>query len=235
MNPKRNAKRFKSPVGAALTPQQKRQVKQIVEGHIEVKNASEGLSTTISNAGTITSYTTFAQGRQAYARVGDRIEIQELQFKYKITAPVGGLLTAADAYDTVRVIVFRWWADDSADVPTVAQILGVSLNAAHTDITTYNYNRDLAEKYKILYDKTHVVYNAPIWDGTAVRTEPGPGHVFASDTIRFPKGRLGNPQINYDSGVNTGWGNVYTLVVSDSVFTPHPAFVCSMLTEFHDA
>ena len=218
-----------------LSREQKLQVLQIVGSRQEVKNASEGLSTTISNAGTLTSYTTLAQGLQSYARIGDQIEIKKLQFKYKITAPVGGLLTAADAYDTVRVILFRWYGDDSADVPTVAQILGVSLNAAHTDITTYNYNRDLAEKYHIIYDKTHVVYNAPIWDGAAVRTEPGPGHVYASNTLTFGKGQIGRPHIDYDAGVNTGTGNVYSLIVSDSSFTPHPAVVTSLLTEFCDS
>ena len=232
-NYKKSKKAAKS--GAVLSPQQKQQVRQIMAAHVEVKNTSEGLSTTISNAGTLTSYTTFAQGLQAYARVGDQIEIKKLQFKYKITAPVGGLLTAADAYDTVRVILFRWYGDDSADVPTVAQILGAPLNAAHTDITVYNYNRDLAEKYHVFYDKTHVVFNAPIWDGSAVRTEPGPGHVYVSDTITFGKGRFGRPHIDYDAGVNTGTGNVYSLIVSDSSFVPHPAVVTSLMTEFTDS
>lgn len=201
----------------------------------EVKNTSEGLSTTISNAGTLTSYTTFAQGLQAYARVGDQIRVKKIQFKYKIIAPTGGLLTAADAYDTVRVILFRWWGDDSADVPTVAQILGVSLNAAHTDITVYNYNKDLAEKYHIFYDKTHVVFNAPVWNGSAVAVEPGPGHVYASDVLEFGPGAFGKPEINYDSGVNTGMGNIYSLIVSDSSFVPHPAFVGSVMTSFVDS
>lgn len=212
-----------------------KQFVRMIVAHQELKSTSEGLSTTISNTGTVTSYTTFAPGLQAYARVGDQIEIKAIEVKYKITAPIGGLLTAADAYDTVRVIFFRWFADDTADVPGLSSILVVPINAAHSDATVYNYNRDKIEKFKILYDKTIVVYNAPIWDGSAARIEPGPGHVFASKSITFNSGQIGDPHIDYVAGANTGWGNIYSLVVSDSAFSPHPAFVCSVQTDFTDS
>lgn len=221
--------------GPPLSPAQKKAVRNIIASNIETKYATEGLSTTISNAGVFWQVTTFAQGLQGYARLGDRVDVHRIELNYKLVAPVGGLITAADTYNTIRVILFRWKMDDAADPPAVAKILSVPLNAAHTDITQYNYNRDMQEKWSIISDETHIIYNQPVWDGTNVVYKPGEGHVYCSGTREFVGKQCRGKSINFNAGTNTGEGMVYMLFVSDSAFSPHPAVVASLQVDFTDA
>jgi len=218
-----------------LTKAQKKAIRSMIASNIETKFTTEGYSSTVLAAGNFWQVTTLGQGLQGYARVGDRIDIHRIELNYKITAPVGGLITAADVFDTVRVILFRWHMDDAADAPALAKILSVPLNGAHTDTTLYNYNRDMQTKFSIIYDKTHVVYNQPVWDGTNVSYKPGVGHVFTSGTLEFVGPQCKGKSIQFNAGTNTGEGMVYMLFVSDSAFSPHPAIVASLQIDFTDA
>jgi hypothetical protein len=228
-------RKFVQGKGAPFTSQQKKAIRSMIESEIETKYTTEGLSTTISNAGTFWQVTTLGQGLQGYARVGDRIDVHRIELNYKITAPVGGLITAADVNDTVRVILFRWKMDDAADPPAVTKILSAPLNAAHSDITQYNYNRDMQEKWSIIYDRTHVVYNQPVYDGTNVVYKPGDDHVYCSGTLEFKGKQCHGKSINFNAGTNTGEGMIYMLFVSDSSFVPHPSVVASLQVDFTDA
>jgi len=220
--------------GKRLTKAQKKAIHNMIAAELEVKYYTFGLSTTVSNTGSCTSFTTLAAGLQGYARVGDRIEVKKIEFNYRVAAPVGGLLTAADSYDTVRVILFRWKPDDSVDVPVIANLLSPPIGAAHSESALYNYNRDKADKYRILYDRVHTVFNSPVWDGSAVRTAAGFGHSL-TESVTFTGKKCGGKFIDYMAGTNTGLGNVYVAIVSDSAFSPHPAFVCSVQIDFTDA
>jgi len=205
-------------------------VKGILHKDVEEKFAVLDLSVAQISGSTVTDLSTIGQGVTQQERVGDQLTLRRLHWSFKVVASTGGLLTGADAYDTVRVILFRWWGDSAAAAPVVADIL--KLGASNTDYTIANYNYDNKEKYKILSDFCHVVYNAPIYNGSAIAVEPGPGHVWIH---REDIQKVGNPVVYYNNNANTGSGHVYVWYISDSAFSPHPTITYALALEYDDA
>lgn len=225
----------KGRVAGGLSSGQKKQVRDIVKGslndHIEPKAAildSSGVS--ILTTATITDLTTIGQGVTRDDRVGDRLRLKALTWRSKIVASAGGLLASADSYDTVRIIVFRWWDDTAVNPPLLGNIL--KQGASGTDYTVASHNVDDKEQYTILMDETVVVYNSPTYNGSAISTEPGPGHV-ALQNRTFTK--FGDPHVFFNNNANSGVGHVHVLYVSDSSFTPHPTMAYALLLEYEDA
>lgn len=225
----------KGRTAGGLSPGQKKQVRDIVVGklndHVEPKAAildSSGVS--ILTTATITDLSTIGQGVTRDDRVGDRLQLIKLTWRNKIIASTGGLLASADAYDTVRVILFRWWDDSAVNPPLLGNIL--KQGAGGTDYTVASLNVDDKEQYTILMDETVVVYNTTVYNGTALTVEPGFGHV-AIQNRTLPL--RGDKHIYYNNNANTGVGHVYVLYVSDSAFTPHPTMAYALLLEYQDA
>jgi len=218
-----------------LTPAQKKQVRDMVTGklteNIETKFAildSSGIS--VLTTGTITDLSTIGQGVTRDDRVGDRLRLKKLDWRCKVVASTGGLLASADAYDTVRVILFRWWDDTAVNPPLLGNIL--KQGASGTDYTVASLNADDAEQYSIISDECYVVYNTTVYNGSALAVEPGPGHVaFVKKSFTPP----GDKHVTYVNNANTGVGHVFMLAISDSAFTPHPTMAYAMLLEYTDA
>jgi hypothetical protein len=206
-------------------------VKGKLSENIETKFAildSSGISALTT--GTFVDLSTIGQGVTRDDRVGDRLVLKKLDWRCKIVASTGGLLASADAYDTVRVILFRWWDDTAVNTPLLGNIL--KQGASGTDYTVASLNKDDAEQYTLLSDDCYVVYNTTVYNGSALAVEPGPGHVaFVKKTI-VPGG---DKHVTYVNNANTGVGHVFMLVVSDSAFTPHPIISYAMLLEYTDA
>lgn len=218
-----------------LTPAQKKQVRDMVKGgfeqHVETKHAiNDSAAADVLTTGTLADITLIGQGATQDTRVGDRILLKKLTLRAKMVASAGGLLVSADAYDTIRLIVFRWWGDNAVDVPGLSKILELGNN--DTDYTVASHNQDDKEMFTIISDETFVVYNTTVYNGSALAVEPGPGHV-AIVTKSLPI--KGDKHVYYNVGANSGSGHLYLLSVSDSGFTPHPKLNFSMLLEYEDA
>jgi hypothetical protein len=223
-----------NPALRRLSPLEKRQIRDMISSKVEVKYATIGSpSTQIDNAGSfLKDLSLIGQGVTRDTRVGDDLQLLELDVKYKVTCSTGGLFTAADSYNTVRVLIFRWWQDDNTVAPTLSAVLRLATGC--TDYTVSTYNKDNQASFTMLHDKTHLVYNSPVYNGTNVVVEAGAGHLALQDVSVKGKA-LGAKTINYTNNANLGIGKIFMMAVSDSAFSPHCTLTLQSITQFTDA
>jgi hypothetical protein len=213
---------------APLNKMQRQQVKNMLRSELEVKATiiTTG-AITVSTTGVLTKMTPIANGIGPAARIGDEAHLRRLRFRYSVTVGATGLLAAADQFNTVRIILFKYLIDD-----TTAPVTGGILTSTVTgNLTLAPYNLDQRDEYKIYYDKSVVVYNTPNWNGTAITWNHGVGGTVVSGEIEIPiKGK-----IQYNNGTVLGTGNIYCLLVSDSAFAPNPTCELVSAIEYTDA
>lgn len=205
----------------------KRMVKQMIESRLERKYGTfDTTNYNVPLAGSFTKLTPMAQGVGQSARVGDEVTLKSLRFRYTITVGAPGLVAAADQYNVVRVCIFKYLQDDGLASPN-----NNILSAASSNNTLNPINPDYKDEYIILYDKSHVVYNSPIWNGSAVSWQHGVGGTYTTpDAIHIPlKGK-----VHYQQGATTGVGHIYLCAWSDSAFTPNPTLELVSVVEYDD-
>jgi len=221
----------------ALTAEQSREVLRIARSVTskvtEEKSfvASIPLATNITTGGVVVSLSAMSQGVTVTTRVGDRVRVKKMQIKYTVIVGATGIVSGADKYNSVRVIIFKWRVSNAITAPTAGNILD---NASSATSTNMMYNHDGRNDYHIVYDKTHVVFNTPVQDGTSTSWEHGPNSAFTCEapiTLR----NLGNREIAYESNTTTGDGLYFALAVSDSAFTPNPTIELSSIITYSDA
>lgn len=195
-------------------PVTKQQVRDMLRSKIELKffTGSTG-EYGISTSGSITRMTGVNQGVIQSNRTGDLINPTDLELRYTFTSGATGVITGADEFNVMRILLFRWHMDDTSDPPTLARLI-----AGSTNKTLAPYNREYDEQYTILYDAVHCVYNTPVWNGSAVSLQRGYGSAVSVAPPRIPlKG-----SIHFALSGNTGVGHIYCLMVSDSTYSPSP-------------
>jgi len=210
-----------------LNALQKRQIRDMLRSENETKAFDTTTNSfTVSTAGSVAKLTTVTQGATQVTRVGDRLRKRQLDFKYQLQVGAVGLIAAADQYNTVRVIVFQWLMDDGLAAPVVANIL--TTTPTNKSLAMYNFDTD--HDYKILYDRTHVLYNTPVWNGAAVQWAHGDGGSFVNEKVVSLQLK---GEIEFDAGSAFGTGHLYALFISDSAFAPNPSceFVSRLLFE----
>lgn len=181
----------------------------------------------VTTSGVVGLLSSITQGNTNATRVGDELSSKALNISYSIAVGAPGLVAVADEYNTVRVIIFKWIEDNGLAAPTPAIVLDGSPNTW----TLSQYNFDNMHDFKILYDKSHVVYNTPIWNGAAVTWQHGVGAIYATPTPIHIKL---SGKILFDADTVYGKNHVYYLVVSDSAFTPNPTIELSGRFLFED-
>lgn len=213
-----------SALAAPLNSVQMNQVKQLISATIEHKAfAATTSSITVPTSGVVTRMSGIPSGPGRLQRVGDQVTLKKITFRYLIQVGATGLIAAADQYNTVRVILFRWNEDDGAAAPVTSNVLNGSVSS---NVTLWNFNYDDRQLYHVLYDKTHVVFNTPVWNGSAVTWSHGVGGTFVSpNTISMPLAS----KIEFDFDAIPGTGHIYSLLISDSAFAPNPT--CELVTE----
>jgi len=185
-------------------------------------------SSTVSTAGQLTRLTSIAQGIGQSARAGDEVSLKTITWRWTATVGAAGLIAAADQFNVIRAIVFRYHLDDAIAAPTVAQILNTSTS---TNLTIAPLNFDNVEEYTILKDENIVLYNTPIWNGSAVTWQHGVGGTLSGSQAPISlKGKIAFS----NAGVN-GANHVYVLFVSDSAFAPNPLIELVSTVTYTDA
>jgi len=203
-----------------LNPRQKKQVKRLIGVREEKKIFGAGDFPSVSSSGSIVSLSDVAQGDTYQTRDGDNLRLSKVNFNYKCLASAGGLFASSDDYNTVRVILFRWNVNSGATNPTVAHILTNQGSSTDLTIAPYTLNQDSA--FHIVYDKTHLLYNTPVYDGTNLDTKAGPGHLAIAKKVFYGR-KLGAKDIKYVNNTTSGFGKLYMLLVSDSAYLPSPS------------
>lgn len=210
--PRRLGKRkFRVTTQAHLSPLQRQQVKRLVDSGAETYQYDNSISpASVSTAATIqTGFSTPTQGVGDGQRTGDMIELKRFMLNYNIIC--------ADATNVVRVILFRWYENNSSNAPTAAQVLQASTNFN----SMINHDSIRERKLHVFYDKTHRM------------TLVGTADVGANVSIGAKA--LGRKNIAFDNAAITGEGLIYGLFISDSSGVSHPTIDWYCRLEYKDA
>lgn len=206
---KRNYK--KTAKAGKLNQRQKKEVKQILHGNLELKTADEGGAPTVSNVPTVSKWFALAQGVGNSQRIGNQIDCSHMELSYE--------LTTGDTTNVLRIIVFQWREDDIAIGPVYTDILYRPNSSV--PYTNALYNFDNRGSYKILYDKKHFIDA----DNDVVSAF---GH---KKYIKIP-----HSKIDFNgAGATTGKNMIYVLSVSDSAAAAHPGFINQSRLYYRDA
>lgn len=138
-------------------------------------------------------------------RQGDTITPTRLIMRYA--------WTAADAYNTCRLIVFQWKPDSNSFPPTAIlnNVIDTStLGSTNAPLSRYIFDQ---KNFHILYDNTMTVCD-------------NMSNQHIAKTVNVYGKKL-HP-IRYTNGATLGHNNIYAIVVSDSLAGPNPLFQITM-------
>lgn len=172
----------------------KRYVKRQISKSVENKYITTYVSGTgVINSGNVFPLITISQGLTDQNRIGDRVTMKRLTFRYNIST--------GDSTNQVRVIIFQYKA-----VNFLSLTPSVVLNGSSPTYLS-QYNWDGRSQFAVLYDKTH-----------AVNTDL-PSRTF----VGRAKMKWAKRQIMFQAGSSTVAANsLFLLMISDSSATPHP-------------
>lgn len=203
----------KKPSGSKLNKRQVRQVKAIVGRETEDKTAFVALGTTSAPAGPLAvtaKLTAIGQGIASNQRTGDHIILKEVYLKV--------ITEIADTYNTLRFIVFQWIPNDAVETPTVGAILQDPALGVYSHYNDTNLD---GVKYRILLDRVYLLNT-----GSYNRTMKG---------YRLFGKRLARKKLVFNPTATTGFNQIYTLMMSDSIAAPNPTFAYHCKVTFTDA
>lgn len=205
-----------------LNYRQKRQVKQIIGKQIEDKCFSfGGQDTGVSNTGVVHDMSNLAtSGTGENQRVGRKIGVKRFMINFEVQTAQSSFISP-DAWNTVRIILFRWRITSSAATPVMNDILdNTSSLTNYSTQWPHNFNTD---KFKVIYDKTIKVGPMPVYDGANVEYYAVGPNAQRVMKWKFYGKRLGNKTIHFDNDVNGhGKEKIYALFTTDSTVSPHP-------------
>lgn len=208
-------------------------VKKLINSSTELKSiTAQSAGNSVSTTGTIIDLTSgIAQGYNKSQRVGDKLTVKKIKFSWNAVAAQSGLVAGSDAYDMVRLIIFKWKENNGAINPVVANIL----DSTATDPTLAPYNFDQRKLYAICYDKCMTLYNSTVFDGTNVSTEHGPGSAMTLNNQALYGRRLHSPNVEFVNNSTDGTGKYYALIISNSQFANHPQLSIVYQIDYTDA
>lgn len=182
----------------------KRYVKKEMDRDIELKpyNVFSAYAQ-IDRSAQITCLTAPAQGIGQGQRVGDQIRLKWLEFRldaYLVNA--GGL----DFTHHLRVIIFRWKLSNTVLAPALSNVLA-TLGTVQDDCAAYNWQGHQQKDFTILYD-----HSMPI-------------HRYSGATLLRKKIHLKNSRVDFDTGLSTGEGAIYALLIADDVTGAHATYI----------
>lgn len=183
-----------------------KKVERVLNKQSELKYYYSSLDTTVGTTASILSLSSISQGNSVTTRVGDRVNPTSLSIR--------GRVAVADAYNLVRILVFKWNNNNLSDSPTSAEL--ISNISSGEAITT---SAPLVHKnYKMLLDKTLVV------------TTDNAARYFKYN-IKLNRDK----EILFNAGANNGHGLYYVCVVSDSAAASHPDVYLQSRLRFRDS
>jgi len=194
---KRNNSNSKDPKIDKQKSVTKRQVEQMIRGEQEIKFLDVVNSTTASYGGTVIALSDMGQGTTNVTRIGNKIMPRKLSFR--------ATLRAADSYNVVRTIIFRWNQRFSTDPPDSSDVLELvnSTNAVNSPLTF-----NLSAEYKVLYDNVEVL---------VLSTSTNTAYLKVDLTLK-------QKEISYFGSSSTDvLDGMYVLFISDSSVTTHPS------------
>lgn len=188
-----------------LNPVQKKQVKNILLGQVDVKQNIGTINTTTSIVPTFSAFANVGQGDTSLLRQGDQI----------IPMSIDGWLefVAGDATNTCRFIIFQFLLDNLASTPSQSEMLAY---ASYPSLAAAN----------LLYrQKYHIVYDSGVL-AVSANDENGVRRI----KVRAHKLR----KIFFNGTLTSGKNILYVMHCSDSSAVTHPTVRAELRTVFKD-
>lgn len=216
-------KRFKKSGSKALSKSEKKKVTSLIKSQLRQNIEMKYLDTfsedffNVTNGGGVQVLSLVEQDTSSATdstRIGDKIKTVYLDMRY---AAVASLDTNESAYDTMRLIVFRWKDDDTTVIPAAYNILQAT-TIEH--IMQSEYSWDNKPGFNILYDKIHQLPNTP---------NAGNAQVYVHKRIKL------GPIIKYIASSLDGRGNLYFMFLSDKTEAPYPLLNYGFRLTYTDA
>lgn len=210
-----------------LNKVQKKEVDRKINRKIETKLFNEGSSIygqdlLVDNNGTIHDLSTMmAANMGPDLREGHEVILQKVIFNCEVQAS-SSVLFSNDAWNTVRIILFRWREDTSAQVPLMSNILDTTSSSVCYS-TQFPYNYKEREKYHILYDKVVKVSQTPLANGSTAYLAYAGMDITRQINVKLYGKKLGAKKIQFNDLTGPhGYNKLYALFCSDSTTTPDP-------------
>lgn len=207
-------------------------VKRLLNSREETKVIASYYQDNVTTSGHIEDLSSIDQGSHKSERVGDAVRLKKLQFTFQVTSQSGGILGAADEYNNLRCILFRWRPNSGAGAPVAGNILDL-VRVPDGIISPYLF--DQRKEYSILWDRVLTTFNTPVFDGSDVKSFQGEMSTKMLHNQQLFGQRLGPASINFVNDTNDGTGKLYALFISDSSFTPHPTVSFAYQLHYTDA
>lgn len=218
MPPKKRNYKTKPKLAKRTIATIRKTVKSVLKTTVEDKYKSTyGTNNAIDVTGIVSNALTApSQGVADTERIGDKINITSISFRFSITA--------ADGTNLIRLLIFQWHEDDNVSVPVISDILTDPTSGALSPVY-YHYNHDtIGHKFTVLYDK---VYNL---SGDDVGGENQ--QVYKS--MYIPRKYM-KRSVKFTGGSIKGMNHVRFLCVSDSGSVSHPSMDWIARAHYTDA
>ncbi len=165
-----------------------------------------------SGAGTIVLplLTNLVQGVTVNDRVGDRVELSQLDVRAVF---FNGLGAGSNSAVTHRLIVFQYLADDSKAAPVMSQLLTVSfLNGSGTYGANSDYVHEYRKMYHVLHDKQFVTVGSA---GQALNGSAGGDGIIKVYTARVNLNSC-QKRLQFIAGTTNGSNMLYAALTTDA-------------------
>lgn len=227
---KRYTKRS-TPQNQTVAAVARKAAQRVINQRLENKLHDYDEAINISDNGYIQHLTTVPVGIDGRQRIGDYITLRKVMLRFAITVANSTVFQSGDAYNDVRLILFRW---RKYDTPIVSDILKYP-NNVYSPLALYN--SDNKSFYEVLWDKTYTVEGILKLSNEHYIIGGGKSHVNLTKTLYGKK--LGAKQVQYAKEDETGtnpYNGLYFLAISDSnQATPSPLVEISARVEYEDA
>lgn len=215
--PKGQKRAKKAKVSKATKTEIKKEVikviKQAEETHYKQEYAN---GTTVDTTHTLINLTdTITQGDTELTRTGDEIKLTSFQMRYNIYRNIA---STTSTWCGVRLVLLKWYPDDSADAPYATDIMYDTTNSPY--LSQFKQNKALSKKFKVLWDK-QLVLGSPTSANMATSY---------NGTLFVPSKKLG--RILFNQGATTGKGHIYLLTYSTGSGTDDAKLSYQTITRF---
>jgi len=224
----------------------RREIKSVLARQVETKSQFLNNGETaedVPSSGVVTDLTDIIlQNNTPFGRIGDLIHLKSVSVDVRVMASTGGFFLAADSYNYVRCIVFRYNGDGApSSSQALGQIFEIPSDPAPIHHPFLYRNVDFMPQYNVLYDrrvKVTPVLNYTGTDNDVVTYNVSGPSALGHFRIRLSGKKLGSKNVRYSSAggdASTTHGGVFLMLISDSSASPHPQVFYNARVSYTDS
>lgn len=198
---RKRAKTLKKKMASVVT------VKRMISNRQELNLHRTNVTGSIPNTMSFNQISAAPQGDADSDRSGDQLYIKSIHWSWEVVG--------ADATNRIRLIIFQWHGDSTANFPTAANLLQDTSTVAG-DFGVFR--KDTRKSYTVLYDRD-------IATNTYNMNKVGKVNIYKG----FRK------KVDFLAGTTGGSGQLFTALISDSSAVAHPSISSQCILRYTDS